>query len=69
VIPGAFLEFLRKVGFAEQINRAMPFELRSPNAIPAVETFTAIGGFCDGGARRFAQAGLVKADKALQGVV
>jgi hypothetical protein len=36
-----FLEFLRKVGFAEQVKGAMSFELRSANAIPAVETFTA----------------------------
>jgi hypothetical protein len=64
-----FLEFLRKVGFAEQVKGAMPFELKSPNAIPAVETFTAFMISVVVGARRFAQAGLVKADKALQGVV
>lgn len=64
-----FWEFLRKVGFAEQVKGAMPFELRSPNAIPAVETFTAFVVSVVVGARRFAQAGLVKADKALHGVL
>lgn len=64
-----FVEFLRKVGFAEQVKAAMPFELRSPNAIPAVETFTAFVVAVVVGARRFAQAGLVKADQALQGVL
>ena len=47
----------------------MPFELKSPNAIPAVETFTAFVVSVVVGARRFAQAGLVKADKALHGVL
>jgi hypothetical protein len=64
-----FLEFLRKLGFAEQVQRAMPFELKSPNAIPAVETFTAFVVSVVVGARRFAQAGLVKADQALQAVL
>jgi hypothetical protein len=64
-----FVEFLQKVGFAEQVNRAMPFELKSPNAIPTVETFTAFVMAVMVGARRFAQAGLVKADKALHAVV
>jgi hypothetical protein len=64
-----FVEFLQKVGFAEQVNRAMPFKLKSPNAIPAVETFTAFVMAVVVGARRFAQAGLVKADKALHAVV
>ncbi len=64
-----FLEFLRQVGFAEQVSRAMPFELKSPNAIPAVETFTAFVMAVMVGARRFAHAGLVKADQALQAVL
>lgn len=64
-----FLEFLRKVGFAEQVKEAMPFELKSPNAIPAAETFTAFVVAVVVEARRFAQAGLVKADKAMHGVL
>lgn len=64
-----FVEFLGKIGFAEQVKRAMPFELKSPNAIAPVETFTAFVVAVVVGARRFAQAGLVKADQALQGVL
>ena len=62
-----FLEFLRRVGFTEQVRGAMPFELRSPNAIPAVETFTAFVVSVVVGARRFAHAGLMEADRALHG--
>ena len=64
-----FLEFLRKVGFAEKVSGAMRFEWKSANAIPAVETFTAFVISVGVGARRFAQAGRVKADKARQGVL
>jgi hypothetical protein len=64
-----FVEFLRRVGFAEQVRAAMPFELKSPNAIPAVETYTAFVISVVVGARRFAQAGLLKADQALQRVM
>ncbi|HEX2522824.1 MAG TPA: IS1380 family transposase [Terriglobia bacterium] len=64
-----FLEFLRKVGLAEQVRGAIPFELKSPNAIPPVETFTAFLVSVVVGARRFAQAGVVKADQALQAVL
>jgi hypothetical protein len=35
-----FVEFLRQIGFAEQVKRRMPFELKSPNAIAPVETPT-----------------------------
>ena len=64
-----FGEFLRRVGFAEQVREAMPFELKSPNAIPAVETYTAFVISVVIGARRFAQAGLLKTDQALQRVI
>jgi hypothetical protein len=64
-----FVEFLRRVGFAEQVREAMPFELKSPNAIPAVETYTAFVISVVVGARRFAQTGLMKADQALQRVL
>ena len=64
-----FLEFLRQVRFAEQVKSAMPFELKSPNAIAPVETFTAFVVSVVVGARRFAHAGLVKADQALQAVL
>ena len=64
-----FLEFLRKVGYVEQVGRWMPFQLTSPNAIDPVQTFTAFLISVLAGARRFAQAGLLKADQALQGVL
>ena len=54
-----FLEFLRKVGYAEQVKGSMPFQLRSPNAIDPVQTFTAFLMAVLAGARRFAQAGLL----------
>jgi hypothetical protein len=64
-----FLEFLRKVGYGEQVKEWIPFQLRSPNAIDPVETFTAFLISVLAGARRFAQAGLLKADQALQSVL
>jgi hypothetical protein len=39
-----FLEFLRKVGYAEQVRGTMPFQLRSPNAIDPAETFSKLTG-------------------------
>jgi len=64
-----FLEFLSKVGYVEQVKGCLPFQLTSPNAIAPVETFTAFLISVLAGARRFAQAGLVKADQALQRVL
>ena len=32
------IEFFRKIGLAEQVQKAMPFQLRSPNAIPPAHT-------------------------------
>jgi hypothetical protein len=64
-----FLQFLSQVGYAEQVGRWMPFQLTSPNAIDPVQTFTAFLISVLAGARRFAQAGLLKADQALQGVL
>lgn len=64
-----FLQFLSKVGYAEQVKGCLPFQLTSPNAIDPVETFTAFLISVLAGARRFAQAGLLKADQALQTVL
>lgn len=64
-----FLQFLSQVGYAEQVKGCLPFQLTSPNAIDPVETFTAFLISVLAGARRFAQAGLVKADQALQSVL
>ena len=64
-----FFEFLRKIGYAEQVKGALPFRLTSPNAIDPVETYTAFLMAVLAGARRFAHAGLLRADRALQAVV
>ena len=55
-----FVEILRGVGFAEQVRGAMRFELKVPNAIPAVETYGGLCGFNDGRSK----AGLLKAEQA-----
>lgn len=63
-----FLEFLRKIGYATAVEQSLPFRLTSPNAIPAVQTFTAFMLSVLAGARRFAHAGWLRADEALRGV-
>jgi hypothetical protein len=50
-----FFEFLRQIHYREAIERWMPFQLRSPNAIPAAETFSSFLISVIAGARRFAQ--------------
>jgi hypothetical protein len=64
-----FFEFLGKIGYAEQVQEALPFRLTSPNAIDPVETYTAFLMAVLAGARRFAHAGLLRVDRALQAVV
>lgn len=39
--PSVFIDFLQRIGFCEQVRREMLVRLKSPNAIPAEETFTA----------------------------
>lgn len=60
-----FLEFLGRIGYAQAVKRSMPVELRSPNAIDPAHTFTAFLVSVLAGARRFAHAGLIRADRAL----
>jgi hypothetical protein len=64
-----FFEFLRKIGYAKQVKEALPFRLSSPNAIDPVETYRAFLMAVLAGARRFAHAGLLRADRALHAVV
>ena len=45
----AFIEFLKRIGFAERVRQDLPFCLSSPNAIPAGETFTAFSDRGGGG--------------------
>jgi hypothetical protein len=60
-----FVEFLGRIGFAKQISEHLPVHLKSPNAIPAAETFTAFLMSVVAGARRFAHTALLRADRAL----
>lgn len=61
-----FIQFLKQVGFTEAVERWLPIQLSSPNAIAPVETFTAFLIAVVSGARRFAHAGLLRSDRALQ---
>jgi hypothetical protein len=64
-----FFEFLQRIGYVEQVRGALPFQLTSPNAIDPVESYTGFLMAVLAGARRFAHAGLLRADRALQAVV
>lgn len=60
-----FFEFLGRIGYEEAVKRSMPVELRSPNAIDPAHTFTTFLVSVLAGARRFAHAGLIRADRTL----
>ena len=64
-----FVEYLVKIRYSEAIRRYMPVHLTSRNAIAPEETYTAflISVLC--GARRFAQSGLMRLDKALHSIL
>lgn len=64
-----FIEFLKRIGFPEQVRRDLPFCLNSPNAIPAGETFTAFLVAVLAGARRFAHSSMLRADRALHALL
>lgn len=57
--------YLKRVGYAEQLKAAMPIELKSPNAIPPVDTYTAFLLSVLAGARRFAHADRLRGDRGL----
>ena len=63
------IEFLTQIGFREQLRRALPVRLESPNAIDPGETFTAFPISVVAGARRFAHTSLLRADRALQALL
>src|SRR5260370_1639184 len=64
-----FFEFVRRIGYGEAVRQYLPFRLTSPNAIDPVETFTAFLVSVVAGARRFAQANLLRADTALHALL
>ena len=60
-----FIEFLQKLGYAAQVQQGLPFVFSSPNAIAPAHTLTAFMFAVVVGARRFAHAELLRADRAL----
>jgi hypothetical protein len=59
-----FIEFLQKIGYRQQVSECMPVHLESPNAIDPGETYTVFLISVLAGARRFAHASLLRADRA-----
>jgi Transposase DDE domain group 1 len=62
-------EYLKKVEFEKKVKEAMPITLKSPNSIDPAETFTAFLVSVLAGARRFAQSGILRADKGLHALM
>ena len=63
------VDFLRGTGFASAVESAMPFSMKSNNAIAPAETFTAFLFSVLTGARRFAHAQMLRADVALHAML
>ena len=66
---GLWIEFLHKIGFSKQLSEHLPIRLESPNAIEPAQTFTAFLMSVLAGARRFAHASLLRADRALHALL
>ena len=64
-----WVEFLRRIGLTAQLSEHLPVRLKSPNAIPAEETFTAFLTAVVAGARRFAHSSMLRADRALHALL
>jgi hypothetical protein len=64
-----FIEFLQKIGYVAQVQAHLPFVLNSPNAIAPAHTLTAFVFAVVAGARRFAHAELLRADRALHALL
>jgi hypothetical protein len=65
----SLVAFLEQTGYAAVVQKHVPWQLSSPNAIPLAHTLTA---FCLGvvtGARRFAHTEMLRADRALHALV
>jgi len=65
----SFIAFLQQSGFAQQVERHMPWQLSSPNAIPLPHTLLAFVIGVITGARRFAHTEWARADRALHALV
>jgi Transposase DDE domain group 1 len=64
-----FAEFLGRIGWPQILAEHFPFEYRSPNGILPTHTLTVFLMAVLTGARRFAHAGLLRADRALQAML
>jgi hypothetical protein len=64
-----FVEYLKTIGYAAKISQFMPISYESPNAIDPTETLTAFLISVLAGARRFAHAAMLRADKALHALL
>jgi len=65
----SLIEFFDRIGLAEQLQKAMPFQLRSPNAIPPAQTLMAFLFSVVVGASRFAHTDWLRSDKALHAML
>lgn len=64
-----FVAFLKKLGFIDKVRQHMPFRFTSPNHIEPTETLVAFLVSVLAGARRFAQTGLLRGDRALHALL
>src|SRR5580700_4837905 len=66
----SFIEFLRQIGYVEQVQAALPFDPpASNNAIPLAHTLTAFMVAVVSGARRFAHTQWLRADHVLHAML
>lgn len=63
------IEFFHKIGLTDELEKAMPFHLKSPNAIPPAQTLTAFLFSVMVGASRFAHSDWLRSDKALHAML
>jgi hypothetical protein len=65
----SLIEFFGRIGLAAKLQESMPFDLRSPNAIPPAQTLTAFLCAVIAGASRFAHTDWLRSDKALHAML
>ena len=65
----SLIEFVSKLGVAAELEKLMPFKLRSPNAIPPAQTLMAFLFSVIVGASRFAHTDWLRSDKALHAML
>ena len=65
----SFIAFLGEIGYNAQLEKHLPWQLTSPNAIPLAHTLTAFVVGVVVGARRFAHTEMVRADRGLHALL